>query len=44
MLDRVAAANMLMHAKTVEMFPSSPSRQSLTLDMELWYFTLVRRG
>jgi hypothetical protein len=44
LMERVAAAKMFMHAKSVEMFPSSPSRQSLTLDMELWYFTLVRRG
>jgi hypothetical protein len=44
MVERVAAAGMLMHTKSFEMFPSSPSRQSLTLDMELWYFTLARRG
>jgi hypothetical protein len=43
-MERVAAAKMFMHAKSVEIFPSSPSRQSLTLDMELWYFTLVRPG
>jgi hypothetical protein len=35
---------MLMHTKAFDMYPSSPSRQTLTLDMELWYFTLVRRG
>ncbi len=44
MLDRIAASKMLMHAKSIEMYPSSPTRQSLTLDMELWYFTLARRG
>jgi hypothetical protein len=44
MLDRLAASKMLMHAKSIEMYPSSPTRQSLTLDMELWYFTLARRG
>jgi hypothetical protein len=44
MLDRIAESKMLMHAKTIEMYPSSPTRQSLTLDMELWYFTLARRG
>jgi hypothetical protein len=44
MVERVAAAGMLMHTKAFEMYPSSPSRQTLTLDMELWYFTLVRRG
>ena len=44
MLERVASSGMLMHTKAFEMFPSSPTRQSLTLDMELWYFTLTRRG
>jgi hypothetical protein len=44
LLERVAATNMLMHAKSVEMFPSNPSRQSLTLDLELWYFNLARKG
>jgi hypothetical protein len=44
MVERVAAAGMLMHTKALEMYPSSPTRQSLTLDMELWYFTLSRRG
>jgi hypothetical protein len=44
MLDRIEALNMLMHAKGFEMYPSGPNRQSLTLDLELWYFTLVRRG
>ena len=43
MLERVAGSGMLMHTKSFEMYPSSPTRQSLTLDMELWYFTLVRR-
>jgi hypothetical protein len=41
-LQRLDAARMLMHTKTFEMYPSSPSRQTLTLDMELWYFTLTR--
>lgn len=44
LLERVAAAGMMMHAKSVEMFPSNPSRQTLTLDMELWYFTLARKS
>jgi hypothetical protein len=44
MVERVAAAGMLMHTKSFEMYPSSATRQSLTLDMELWYFTLARRG
>jgi hypothetical protein len=44
LLDRIVATGMLMHAKSLEMYPANPSRQSLSLDMELWYFTLVRRG
>ena len=44
LLERVASSGMLMHAKSIEMYPSSPARHSLTLDMELWYFTLARRG
>jgi hypothetical protein len=44
MVERVAAAGMLMHTKSFEMYPSSPSRQSLTLDLELWYFTLARKS
>jgi hypothetical protein len=44
MVERVAAAGMLMHTKSLEMYPSSPTRQTLTLDMEVWYFTLARKG
>jgi len=44
MVQRVAEAGMLMHTKSFEMYPSSPTRQSLTLDMELWYYTLARKG
>jgi hypothetical protein len=44
MVERVAGLNMLMHTKSLEMYPSSPNRQTLTLDMELWYFTLARKG
>jgi hypothetical protein len=44
LLERIAAADMMMHAKSVEMFPSNPTRQSLTLDLELWYFNLARKG
>jgi hypothetical protein len=44
MLDRIAATGMLMHAQSLEMYPANASRQTLSLDMELWYFTLVRRG
>ncbi|MEX2317818.1 MAG: hypothetical protein WD669_11740 [Pirellulales bacterium] len=44
LIDKIAASGMFMHTKTMEMYPSSPTRQSLTLDMELWYFTLARRG
>ena len=41
---RISAAGMLMHTKLMEMYPSSPNRQTLTLDLELWYFTLARKG
>ena len=44
MIDRIGALKMLMHAKSFEMYPSGPNRQSLTLDLELWYFTLARRS
>jgi hypothetical protein len=44
LLERITSAGMLMHTKSFELYPSSASRQSLTLDMELWYFTLKRRG
>jgi hypothetical protein len=44
LLERFAAAGMLMHVKSFEMYPSGPNRQSLTLDMEVWYFTLSRRA
>jgi hypothetical protein len=44
MVERIGALNMLMHAKAFEMYPSGPNRQSLTLDLELWYFTLARRS
>lgn len=44
MAERVAASGMLLHMKSLEMYPSSPSRQALTLDMELWYFTLARKS
>jgi hypothetical protein len=43
MLERIGESRMLLHAKTLEMYPSSPSRQTLTLDLELWYYTLARR-
>jgi len=41
-LQRLEAAGMMMHTRTFEMYPSSPSRRTLTLDMELWYYTLTR--
>jgi hypothetical protein len=44
MLERINELKMLMHAKSFEMYPSGPNRQSLTLDLELWYFTLARRS
>jgi hypothetical protein len=44
MVERVAGSGMLLHAKSLEMYPSSPTRQNLTLDMELWYYTLAHKG
>lgn len=44
MIERVVASKKLMHIKSLEMYPSSPNRQTLTLDMEIWYFTLARKG
>ncbi len=44
MIEKVAESGMLMHTKSLEMYPSSPTRQTLTLDLELWYFTLARKG
>lgn len=44
MIERISASKKLMHIKSLEMYPSSPNRQTLTLDMEIWYFTLARKG
>lgn len=44
MVEKIAATGMFMHIKSLEMYPSSPKRESLTLDMEIWYFTLARKG
>jgi len=44
MVEKVAASGMFMHIKSLEMYPSSGKRESLTLDMEIWYFTLARKG
>jgi hypothetical protein len=44
MLERVSDSGMLVHAKSFEMYPTSPTRQTLTLDLELWYYTLAKRG
>jgi hypothetical protein len=44
MVDKLAGSGMFMHIKTLEMYPSSPKRDTLTLDMEIWYFTLARKG
>ncbi len=44
MVERVAASGMFMHIKSLEMYPGGPKRESLTLDMEIWYFTLARKG
>ncbi len=44
MIEKIAGSGMFMHIKSLEMYPSSPKRESLTLDMEIWYFTLARKG
>jgi hypothetical protein len=44
MVEKIAESGMFMHIKSLEMFPSSVKRESLTLDMEIWYFTLARKG
>ena len=44
MVEKVAGSKMLLHIKSLEMYPSSPKRESLTLEMEIWYFTLARKG
>ena len=44
MVERLASSGMFMHIKNLEMYPSSPKRESLTLEMEIWYFTLSRKG
>jgi len=44
MVEKLATSGMFMHIKNLEMYPSSPKRESLTLEMEIWYFTLARKG
>lgn len=44
LLERVTSDGMMVHTKSFELYPSAGNRQSLTLDMELWYFALTRRG
>jgi len=44
MVEKLAGSGMFMHIKGLEMYPSSPKRDALTLDMEIWYFTLARKG
>lgn len=44
MVERLANSGMFMHIKSLEMYPASPKRESLTLEMEIWYFTLARKG
>jgi len=44
MLERVSESGMLVHDKSFEMYPTSPTRQTLTLDLELWYYTLARNS
>lgn len=42
LLERITTSGIMMHTKSLDMYPSGSSRQLLTLDMELWYFTLTR--
>jgi hypothetical protein len=42
LLERMEADHMLMYTRTFEMHPDSEGRKVLNLDMELWYFNLVR--
>ncbi len=44
MVEKIAESGMFMHIKSLEMYPSSPKRETLTLEMEIWYFTLARKG
>jgi hypothetical protein len=44
MVEKIADSKMFLHIKNLEMFPSSPKREATTLDMEIWYFTLARKG
>jgi hypothetical protein len=44
MVEKLASSGMFMHIKNLEMYPSSPKRESLTLELEIWYFTLARKG
>ena len=43
MLERVSDSGMLVYSKSIEVYPTSPTRQTLTLDLELWYYTLAKR-
>jgi hypothetical protein len=40
-LTKVKADDMLVYTKSFEIYPSSVARKSLTLDMDLWYFSLA---
>jgi hypothetical protein len=42
MLDRLESHEMFVHTKSFELRPTSVNRKTLTLDMDLWYFALVR--
>lgn len=44
LLAKLDADNMMVHTKMFELYPSSRGRKSITLDMELWYFTLVPKS
>jgi len=44
LLEKIKAENMLVYTRSLEIYPSSVSRKSLTMDMDLWYFTLVSKS
>lgn len=44
MLEQMRSDAMIVHAKRLEINPEGRGRKSVKLDMELWYFALVRKS
>jgi hypothetical protein len=44
LVERLEADGSLMHTKVFEMHPASVGRETVALDVELWYFNLARGG